>query len=218
MRWQQDLIKDIRYFDSRDDEDQNSILFSGDIPIYPPIMHFNGVKTSAFSPLNQMLLKQEFLKVKNCKCILEIGVSANPNYELTSTNTLLSNKSDDCVYIGIDIMPKPHILSKAKNVHFIQDRSENFEVVKNKLKEVGRSHIDVLMIDGWHSINQVLLEWEYTEFLSEEGLVIFHDTRSHPGPHLFVKYLDKNKWDVVENACNTDNDYGIGFVKRKIYK
>ena len=49
--------------------------------------------------------------------------------------------------------------------------------------------------------------------LSDTGTVGLHDTSHHIGPFLFIRNLDKDKWDVIENAC--PQDYGIGFATKK---
>ena len=77
-------------------------------------------------------------------------------------------------------------------------------------------HFDIIFIDGLHSIHQVLKDWEYTNLLSDTGIVGLHDTSHHIGPFLFIRNLDKNKWDVIENAC--PQDYGIGFATKKKIK
>ena len=75
--------------------------------------------------------------------------------------------------------------------------------------------VDFLFIDGWHSINQVLDDWKFTEFLADGGVVGFHDTNCHPGPMLFVDNLNPDKYDI-EKCCTTWMvDYGISFVSRK---
>jgi hypothetical protein len=103
-----------------------------------------------------------------------------------------------------------------KNIYTIKTSSSNIEQVMDFIRSKGVDKIDYLFIDGDHSINQVLTEWEYTQWLADEGIVGFHDTAVHPGPHMFVKYLNRDEWEVIENACSdNDNDYGVGFAWRK---
>ena len=160
-----------------------------------------------FTSYDRYNLLKHFMKVKDCKSILEIGVENNPNH-LTSTSVFLGSKDDNTKYFGVDI---------EENIFTIQTRSENIDEVMAYLNSKGVTEIDFLFIDGWHSINQVIKEFEYTKWLSPNGIVGFHDTNHHPGPKYFLEQvIDRNVWEVVE--CPGDNpmyDFGVAFAWRK---
>ena len=62
MRWEQDLVKDIRYLDYRDDLDWNdNMTFGSDIPTWSDWPNYG----RDFSELNQILLREEFAKIKD---------------------------------------------------------------------------------------------------------------------------------------------------------
>lgn len=218
MKWEEDLVKDIRLHDERDDFDyplgnnKQSFVFYNVLPDFPRWQSVHD-----FSKHNQNSLREYFVeKAKNAKCVVEIGVSRDSNKEETSTNILLRNKPKDCVYLGVDLQPKTYLDNDAENVHTIVANSSDTETVMQKLNSLGVEEIDFLMIDGWHSINQVLDDWEYTKWLSKDGVVAFHDTAYHPGPYLFINNLDTEKWEVVPNTCKEHIfDFGIGFAWRK---
>jgi len=71
--------------------------------------------------------------------------------------------------------------------------------------------IDYLFIDGWHSILQVLVDWEYTRAV-KDGIICFHDTNYHPGPKRFIEKLNLDRFSV-EKKCPLD--YGITLIRRK---
>jgi predicted O-methyltransferase YrrM len=218
MKWQTDLIKDIRFGDFRDDLDyplhMDEFVFS---ETDMPIIKIRGRGEPDFSKANQSSLLYQFTKIKDqCNCIVEIGVSRSRNFEETSTSILLNNKNKDCLYLGVDIEDKTYLNSDDSNIHTIQIGSEHISDVLNKLKDLGHTKIDFLFIDGWHSINQVMQEWEYTSILSDHGIVGFHDTAYHPGPYFFINNLDTEKWSTITNQCfNLSDDYGIGFAWKK---
>jgi predicted O-methyltransferase YrrM len=163
-------------------------------------------------------LQTHFGRVRDhARCILEIGVDCNLSpTEMTSTRTFLDNKLPDTVYVGVDIMDKSYLTNAAKNVFTIQHTSSDVEKIWSFVSSLGVDSIDFLFIDGWHSINQCLLEWEYTRWLAPNGIVAWHDTASHPGPYLFTRNLDQRKWHVIDNSCVIhDIDYGIGFAWRR---
>ena len=218
MTWKSDLIKDIRYNDYRDDLDWNGGEFL-EIPNRPvDVRHPDTNQGQTMSVCNIENLKNQFDKIKNeCKCIVEIGVDCNGTpTEMTSTSTFLKNKKEDTFYFGVDLNDKSYLNNPDKNIYTLQHDSSDIEYVMNFIKSKGINEIDFLFIDGWHSINQVIKEWEYSNWISQCGIVGFHDTSIHPGPHLFVKYLDKSKWEVLENACSDySNDWGIGFARKK---
>ncbi|MGV7234727.1 MAG: hypothetical protein ACQ9ET_00570 [Nitrosomonadaceae bacterium] len=215
MRWENDLVKDIRLHNKCDDMDYGikEIKFR---QMFPPRPHkFRGPGGQAFSPANQRVLLEQFLLVRDrCKFIMEIGVDRD-GYEHSSTKVLLENKLPETIYLGIDIKPKNRLDDHKNNIHTICCPSQDYETIRAKIQELGVVELDFFMIDGLHSINQVLAEWEYTDILSEHGTVAFHDTRYHPGPNLFVNNLDQTKWDVIPDAINVTHDFGIGFAKRK---
>jgi hypothetical protein len=58
------------------------------------------------------------------------------------------------------------LFEKDKNEHFIQCGSNEQELVRNKLKELSVESLDLLFIDGWHSINAFYNDWLYTDLLN----------------------------------------------------
>jgi len=169
-----------------------------------------------FSKDNQEILEHFFkktLKQKDKIIILEIGVQRNL-YENSSTYIFIKNKRDNDIYLGIDIRDVSHLTNTSKNIYTIQTESQNIDIVMHTLENIGAKHIDVLMIDGWHSINQVYKEWEYTKYLSKDGIVIFHDTNAHPGPYFITKSIDTNLYEV-NKYLNDIKDWGITICIKK---
>lgn len=193
MKWEQDLVTDIRFKDNRDDSD---------LPLVS--VEWNSVTTD----YGVNLIKEVFLNARdNCRSILEIGVN-----QYGFTQTFMENKLPGTVYVGIDIEDKSFLNNKEQNIHTIKNSSSNYEENISIINDLGITEFDFIFIDGWHSINQVLADWEYTNLLSSTGLVGFHDTNYHPGPNLFVNALDTSKW-FVENNC-PQTDWGVGFLTR----
>jgi hypothetical protein len=211
------LVKDIRFHDSDDDVDEPlraRMNVSWNIPPDQagPYSHFtlDNHRALQFSIDN---FKQR--TGRPLRTILEIGVGIKffMDHGSASTSTLLKNLDADGKYLGIDIQDSSHVHDPNKGIHTMIVRSEDIATVRKKMLEIGINEIDYLFIDGWHSINQVLKEWEYTQFLSPGAVVGWHDTKAHPGPYLFLRNLDKNKWVSYENLC--PNDYGFGYCYRK---
>lgn len=158
--------------------------------------------------LNNVLSKKEKI------VIVEIGVHRNPK-EHTSTDVFLKNKREHDIYIGIDIEDKSFLNDNSKNIYTLKCPSENKETVFDYFKSLNIDTIDVFMIDGWHSINQVYKEWEYTSMLSIGGVVIFHDTNGHPGPYFILKSINTDMYDVYKYLTDV-KDFGIGVAVRKM--
>lgn len=200
MKWITDLTNDIRFNSSQDDLDGGVFRHT-----------YNG-SLGEFTPANRNFLKEYFLRVKDhCTAILEIGVCRNQ--QDSSTHVFLENKNPNTIYVGIDLDDKSFLNSTEKNVHTIRGSSSNLEDNLKKIKELGVEQFDFIFIDGWHSINQVLIDWEYTKLLGDKGIVGFHDTSAHPGPLKFVKALNRDIWNVEENL--SPSDHGIGFAWKK---
>jgi cephalosporin hydroxylase len=170
-----------------------------------------------FSIDNQEILKKHLLQSmeKNNKLVIvEIGVNRNP-YTMTSTSVFLDNKRDTDIYIGIDINNKSNLNSLEKNIYTICSPSENIDFIFEQMKQIGINEIDILMIDGLHSINQVYIEWEnYTKILASNGMVVMHDTNSHPGPYFLVKSIDTKLYDVYKYLSDVV-DWGISVAIKK---
>lgn len=157
-------------------------------------------------------MQEKFLSIKdNCKAILEIGIGRNGDRSFA--HIFAKNKNPDTVYIGIDIEDRSFLNDPANNIHTFRTDSSNYEYNLQLFKTLGIEKFDFIFIDGYHSINQVLRDWEYTKLLNPHGIVGLHDTTCHFGPNKFMEALDKQKWNVQENLC--PEDWGIGFA---IYK
>ena len=204
-KWEQDLVKDIRTNTDYDDKDGTDWSI---IPHPNPHMWPWEEVTDA----NREAVKERFLKVKDtCQAILEIGVCRNEKKSMT--HIFLDNKLDKTIYVGIDLDDKSFLNNPEKNIWTIQGDSGSVKEAVEIFKNLGITEFGFIFIDGWHSINQVLLDWEYTGMLSDHGIVGFHDTSCHPGPYLFMKNLNKDKWNVEENVCPFD--FGVGFASKK---
>jgi hypothetical protein len=207
MKWEQDLIKNIRTGTDYDDDDHNGRgMITRDQPFKEPDP-YEGQVTVA----NRNDLTFHFLKVRdNAKAILEIGVARNGDD--SAVHRFLRDKNDDTIYVGIDLDDKSYLDNPAKNIYTIRGSSSDIDANIEKMKSWGVDQFDFIFIDGLHSINQVVTDWEYTKLLSPTGIVGLHDVSEHPGPYHFVRNLNTDIWNV-EILCPTD--WGIAFVWRK---
>lgn len=207
-KWQEDLTKDIRFhnFEDNIDHPYNTTLMS-------KLIDENGNYSGniEFTEANHKALQQAIAACKNPKCFLEIGVCRNQ--DKSSTYTIIKSVPENGVYLGVDIEDKSFLNNPEKGIHTIQSSSSDFVKVKAKLDELGVEKLDFIFIDGWHSINQVLDDWEYTCLLSEDGVVAFHDVTAHPGPFYFLNALNTEKWEVSPNLC--PYDYGFAYCKKR---
>ena len=71
--------------------------------------------------------------------------------------------------------------------------------------------ISILFIVGWHSLNAVINDWKYDDMLADDAIVMFHDTNYHPGPAVFMEFIDK-KIFKVEKHFQGEADYGVGIA------
>lgn len=196
-KWQQDLTHDIRSFTEHDDQDHpdGGLYCTWDEVTY---CNYYGVDN-------------KFHEMKgNAKAILEIGISRNGDRSITQA--FLKAKLDSTIYVGIDIDDKTYLDNKEKNVFTIRNSSSDYEKNVELIKSFGVEKFDFIFIDGWHSINQVLDDWEYINLLADGGVVGLHDINHHPGPKDFIAALDTNKW-VVDKRC--PDDWGVAFVWKK---
>jgi len=204
MKWEQDLIKDIRTGTAWDDSDGNE----GNRISRESVSTYTHREVT---DCNRHALTEKFLTVRdNARAVMEIGVCRNQ--EESFTYCFLNNKKLETIYIGIDMEDKSFLNDSGKNIYTIQRTSSDVDSNIEQMKSLGITELDFILIDGLHSINQVLIDWEYTRLLSPNGIVAFHDVSEHPGPYEFIRNLNTDIWNT-EILCKTD--WGIGFSWKK---
>lgn len=169
-----------------------------------------------FSDNDHAVLKSALLSIKDtCNFILEVGIARKGRK--SSTYTLLDNKRDQCIYLGVDLRAGTFLLNYTTNVYTLQTNSSNIEQICDYIKEIsGRMVVDFLHIDGWHSVNQILDDWRFAEFVSDNGVIVLHDTNVHPGPVELVKAIDREIFFVEKYFEDRKDDWGITVVRKKI--
>lgn len=199
------LIGDIRLKTPEDDADFLEL---------PKINPFSFVENEV-SQCNHSTLAKIFNSEKNnINVVVEIGVArmdSNKNYKQTTTSVFIENKNPHTIYLGIDIKDKTFLHSLGDNIFTLQSKSDSYETVRNKFKEIGIEKIDFLFIDGFHSINAVISELWYVDFMKPGGIIGFHDTNYHPGPSRVVEKLNPEIFEVTR-YCEKRDDWGISFA------
>ena len=148
-----------------------------------------------------------------CKNIMEIGV--HRNLDRSITNILMTQKPQNCRYLGVDVDDKSYLDNPAQNIATIRANSHDKVSVRQKLRQLGMQNIDLLMIDGWHSVHTCINDWGYVDLLSDGGVVIVHDTNAHPGPVVLCSAVDPALFDI-QRMCTDTADMGITvFYHRK---
>jgi len=167
------------------------------------------------------IFKNIFMSIREkAKYIIEIGVDAYHNTNITmqsSTSIICNNKKDNTIYVGIDIEDKSRLNNLEKNIFTIASDSADINTVQSYFDKIGvkEKEVDFIFIDGWHSVNQVLIEWEYVEkYLSKDGVVVFHDTNYHPGSRLLFDAIDPNIFKITKYFENEAN-WGLGEIRYK---
>ena len=146
----------------------------------------------------------DILRKVNVKNVIEIGVARNNERSFT-TQLLYAKKG---IYCGIDIEDKTFLNDSLNRVYTIRANSHDQSTIRSYLNTIGLEKCSVLFIDGWHSVNTVINDWKYTDLLDDNGVVIFHDTNYHPGPHLIIEAIDRSMYRVVK-YCDGGFDWGI---------
>ena len=149
----------------------------------------------------------EILKNKlDTKVIVEIGTTSV--YEGSSTQAFVVNKNNDTKFYSIDIAAgDPGVdHAKYKNITFLRSKSVD-QLVKDVLNE---QLIDILFIDGDHSLKVVFEEYAfYLPMMKKNGVIILHDTTMHPGPFLFMEAINEN---IFKKEILFEEDYGLGII------
>lgn len=175
------------------------------------ISYFTRNCTHEVSDLNLDLI-DKLSKEYNNSGIIEIGVSRNGPRSFT--HTILKNKPDNIIYLGIDIDDKSYLNNNDKNIYTIQIDSFDQSIIREYIKKINLEQISLLFIDGDHSVNAVINDWKYSDLLSSNGIVVFHDTNYHPGPNIFLNCIDPKLFRIEKYFDNILDDYGMAVAYR----
>lgn len=141
-----------------------------------------------------------------CRNIMEIGVHRNEGRSMT--NILMDSRPEGSQYVGIDLDDKSYLDDPARKVHTIRSHSHDQRTIRSRLEKLGIETIDLLMIDGWHSVNTCVNDWCYVDLLSDGGVVILHDTNAHPGSVALYHAVNESIFEKTRHCTGTE-DMGI---------
>ena len=171
-----------------------------------------------FTAANAKILRDVMAKHReDVHCIMEIGVSRDgPG---CTTDIFFEMKLPSCVYLGVDIADKKHIDDPAQNIHTMQTSSYERDDILLKLKQLwqesGRKGIDLLFIDGDHSVNTMINDWRFAEYVNEGGFILVHDTNVHPGPVVVFDAINEALF-AKERFCVYEQDWGIAVIRKRV--
>jgi hypothetical protein len=166
------------------------------------------------SDLNLTVLDHFSNTVPDNGLIVEIGVWRDPNSQTkTSTQLFLEKKKDSTHYLGIDIQDRPHVKNYRPNCDVLQIDSGNTTFIENYIRSIYNKEIDLLFIDGLHSLEQVKKEIALISLVRKGGIIGFHDISAHCGPNMWIEAFDPEKFEI--HKFHRDHDWGIGILVKK---
>ncbi len=170
-----------------------------------------------FSDKNKSVLQNLINELEKSKfnSVLEIGIARSNEH--SSTYYLLNKKLDETVYIGVDTNPEcvDRINNWNKpNTHALNCDSGNFDEINDYLKTLNITELDLFIIDGFHSIDQVYKDFKLASLVRKGGYVLFHDTNYHPGPVTILNCINTELFSIQKYFEN-EKDWGVAVLKRK---
>ncbi len=169
-----------------------------------------------FSSRNGKVLMKAIDKIKP-KNVLEIGVARHTHYQNSSTNIFIENKPDDCFYFGVDLdmAVKMQYEAVRPNVHLLGHNSADTEIVMDRIPPFNPDfkEFDIIFIDGFHSIEMMVNDWRYVEYLKVGGKVLIHDTNFHPCKFIY-EAIDREYFKVEKFFTHRDDDNGLIVAER----
>lgn len=169
----------------------------------PPVSGGNG----QFSDNNKQILIDLIQNKPNATLFVEIGTATC--FEGSSTDTFIRNKKDETTFVTIDITKRSsETLNKPNVIYAVGDSTD-----PNIKSFFDDEKIDLLFIDGDHSVDTVFKEYQfYLPLMKKDGIIVLHDTTMHPGPYLFMQAIDENVFRK-EVLCTDDLGMGIVYLK-----
>ncbi len=160
-----------------------------------------------FTTDNQNILKS-ILENNNFYHIVEIGIARDLQ---SSTDIILKNRKN-AQYIGIDIRDGSFIKDENAGIFTLQGKSLDPNIIE-QTRQICNNSIDLLIIDGDHSINTVVSEIiNYGSMVRPGGYIVMHDISHHPGPREVFKAINTQRF---EKFAYCQHDYGLGVLRRK---
>lgn len=216
-RWRTDLTRDIRVDPNRFDHigDAASYWPQHGVPYFPVTVSAREETTVSLADRAAIAVE---LPVHAAPVIVEIGVGFPPSFDRSATKLLIDHvKAQGGRYLGIDIADRAsQVRAEAYDgATFLQVDTKASGTVAWVAEALAGRPIDFLFIDGDHSINGILADWELTALLAPHACVGFHDTAYHPGPYLFTRALNEARWHVLPNVIDDPDDWGVGFAWRR---
>jgi len=148
----------------------------------------------------------------NLLAALEIGV--NRNGDRSMSRVIMDERPKGSFYFGVDIEDKSYLDNESENTYTIRTSSADRALILDRMRQLGVGLLDLIMIDGWHSVNMCVNDWQFTERLTDHGVVILHDTNTHPGCVALFEAVDENLW-IKQRFCLED-DFGIATFRKRI--
>ena len=198
-------IYGLKYLPTLEPEYSDAADYIKELLVYPDQDGHTTDGNGQFSLANQKILRDILIEVYDtCRTVMEIGVARIQNYNDSSTYSFANQIHPDCFYCGIDT-------AYVREGVFTLDSKGNFDEISTLINK----HIDVLFIDGNHSIDMMINDWRYSEYVSKGGYVLIHDTKNHPGPHFILDAIDRDLFEVTNYLCGeNDGDNGIAVCKK----
>jgi hypothetical protein len=161
------------------------------------------------------ILREIMLNVSDCKVIVEIGISRKKTFKFSSTHTLFDYKRTDCAYYGIDLNGDDisEYTTYQNHINLIIGDSRSDDIYRT-IESV--APIDLLMIDGDHSVAGFLNDWKYSRLVRPGGYVVAHDLNNNPGPNVFYDAVDEKVFEKKRHFFGSNTDHGLAVFKKLI--
>ena len=179
---------------------------------HPVLVNWDEMPRLEVSDANLDIVRQAVTELgTSLAAALEIGV--NRNGDRSMSRIIMDERPPLSYYMGIDIEDKSYLNNASANTWTMQISSAERVAISDRLRQLGIGTLDLIMIDGWHSVNMCVNDWQFTERLSDHGTVLLHDTNWHPGCIALYEAVDENQW-IKQRYC-TEDDFGIATFKKR---
>ena len=149
-----------------------------------------------------------YLPPWNPGTILEIGVGESNRFLNTSTFILTGFKHTSVKYFGIDKADRRWLEDYTENINL-------YRTLSNIALEEFKHPVNLLLIDGGHSITTAFNDWKFTKYVVHDGIILIHDIKAHTGPIELVKAIDRDIYIVHELFLDDPKDFGMAVVYKK---
>ncbi len=142
----------------------------------------------------------EYIREKNCKNIMEIGVYNGENALNMVAAAVQNFPSHEVEYYGFDLFSNYSFTEIARKLtqtgcKFRLYKGNTVETLTEAVKNL--PEMDLIFIDGGKSFSEATCDWENSKLLMHDGTAVFVHNADFSGVRRMIDNISREKYEVT---------------------